>query len=468
MSKKIVTRYATLLIVFFSCVRIAHAGFEITEIMYDLDGTDTNREWVEVKNTGGSPADLSTWYLFSDNTKHALAPQGVSVVPAGGYAIIAQNVTNFRADQPDFSGLLFDSSWTGFNNDGETIGLKDPDLNIVSPVTYTSSMGGSGNGDSIGKMGNGWGGTVPTPGKDNQASTGGSIDPSSTNADGTPLPPKKKEIEVPKIITNIVANNTAIAGIPFTIRATTTGLGKEPLTLGRFDWNFGDGEILQQYEQIPFTHIYQYPGEYVITLSYYRVFPGKVVDASDRLVVNVMPREIAISSVGPDTDPYVELENKSTIEVDLSGWMMQAGIHTFFIPNGTIILPGKSLRFSPKTTLFTRDDIHFVTVYNSTHEVFAAYPRSNRKMNTSYSSTETPSLSAQTTQSATSSVINLDALGANAEGASHTFSVSTLSWIGFFLLIIFACTLIFILGKRNVHDTIEEKDIRVEDMMIME
>lgn len=152
----------------FSVFNLVCANFELTEIMYDLDGTDSNREWVEVKNIGDKTLDLSKWYLFSDNTKHALIPQIGSNIESGKYAVIVQNVLQFKNDWPNFSGLIFDSSWTGFNNNGEIISLKDPELNIVSPISYTSSLGGAGDGDSLQKINNNWVGSQPTPGLENK------------------------------------------------------------------------------------------------------------------------------------------------------------------------------------------------------------------------------------------------------------------------------------------------------------
>lgn len=144
------------------------ADFEITEIMYDLDGADTNREWLEVKNAGELPADLSEWYLFSENTKHSLVPQKESIIPSGSYAVIAQNVSQFKNDWPNYAGFLFDSSWTGFKNSGESISLKDPDLNIVSFINFSSNQGGAGNGESLQKINGNWAGSLPTPGIENK------------------------------------------------------------------------------------------------------------------------------------------------------------------------------------------------------------------------------------------------------------------------------------------------------------
>ncbi len=144
------------------------ADFEITEVMYDLDGTDTNREWLEVRNVGSSPTDLSKWYLFSDNTRHTLTPETKSIISNGDYAVIVQNISQFRNDWPNYGGIIFDSSWTGFKNTGESISLKDPEQNIVSSVIYTSEQGGAGNGESLQKINNNWVGSLPTPGIENK------------------------------------------------------------------------------------------------------------------------------------------------------------------------------------------------------------------------------------------------------------------------------------------------------------
>jgi hypothetical protein len=460
------------LLIFWARVHVAQAGFEITEIMYDLDGTDTNREWVEVQNTGSDSADLSTWYLFTDNTKHALVPQGAPQVPAGGYAIIAQNVTNFRADQPDFGGLLFDSSWTGLNNDGETIALKDPNQNIISEVSFTSSMGGAGNGDSLQKIGSSWQSAKPTPGAENKAGSGVEDTGDDTSTTTTQAPPKvkKKEIEVPKIITNIVAKNTAVAGLPLDFSATTAGYGKEPLRMGKFVWNFGDGMTKEQQESDPFQYTYMYPGEYVVTLSYYRVYGNKDIDATDRLTIKVIPRDVTISSVGNTNDPFVEIENKSPLEIDLSKWIIQGGIHLFTIPDGTILLPSKKIKFSPRVTIFSGEDLKYVTLFNSKRETLAIYPssvKSTRYVTPAENNILEPTNDLKPT-TPESSVINLDDLGASAEGSPISISTSALAWLGFICLIFVASLMIFILNRRNPSLSKEEKNLTAEDMLIME
>jgi len=150
----------------FTAVSVS-ADFEISEIMYDLDGTDTNREWIEVKNNGSETEDLSNWYLFSDNTKHTITTVGLASISSGEYVVIVQNISQFKSDWPNYQGLIFDSSWTGFKNSGDSISLKDPDLNIESPINFSSNQGGSGDGYSIQKINGNWVGSEPTPGKEN-------------------------------------------------------------------------------------------------------------------------------------------------------------------------------------------------------------------------------------------------------------------------------------------------------------
>src|SRR5581483_1064214 len=130
---------------------MAHAGaLSITEIMYDLPGGDTGREWIEVKNTGTTSADLSSWKLFEANTNHKISAIAASNIAPGEYAVIADDSDKFKTDNASYTGLLFDSAFS-LSNTGETISLRDESGNDIDTVTYNPSLGASGDGSSLQK-----------------------------------------------------------------------------------------------------------------------------------------------------------------------------------------------------------------------------------------------------------------------------------------------------------------------------
>ena len=54
------------------CVPLyAHAGLSINEIMYDLAGTDTDHEWIELHNDSSSSITLEG-YKFNDGANYGL------------------------------------------------------------------------------------------------------------------------------------------------------------------------------------------------------------------------------------------------------------------------------------------------------------------------------------------------------------------------------------------------------------
>jgi Lamin Tail Domain/PKD domain len=508
---------AVILFLFFGWTQYALASFEITEIMYDLDGTDTNREWVEVHNTGSTDDDLSKWYLFSDNTKHALVPQGVSTVAAGGYAVIVQDVAKFQIDWPNYTGLLFDSSWTGFSNDTETIGLKDKDLNLVGSVTISSSMGGAGDGNSLQKSGSTFVGATPTPGVATVSLESSPAAPVATSSGSAsfggaggvaaiPPPPivKKKEVEIPKITTDILVKNTVVAGLNLSISANTLGLLKEPLASGRFVWNFGDGTSRTDTEYKPFTYIYEYPGEYLLTLSYYRNYNYSFIpDATDRVVIKVVEEQASISSVGGEANPYIELENKSNIELDLSGWKVKGVTHTFTITDGTILLPGSKLKLSPRVTAMTFADVQAVSLLNPHGDTVSTYPERpvvmpkptpdtsaevKSKSVTTTATLDKSNITSQDTKAVlelkkTTSTINLNTLTASAAGAlpskdnknnidsgAKKTSSSPYAYIGFLGVLIAGASATMVLQKKGLGQTVtsQEEPLHAEDITILE
>jgi len=149
----------------------AQESIIINEVMYDLEGSDSDREWIELKNVGEQSVDLSNWKFEESGTQHKLTSyQGTLNLDPQQYAVIVDKVENFLADFPGFSGTIFDSSFS-LSNSGETLNLRDSkDGEIVSELTYSSDLGASGDGNSLQRNENGnFIPAIPTPGKSNQS-----------------------------------------------------------------------------------------------------------------------------------------------------------------------------------------------------------------------------------------------------------------------------------------------------------
>jgi len=136
----------------------------ISEIMYDLGGSDTGREWIEIYSD--EEVNLSGWKFYEAETNHKLILINGSEI-FSGYAVIADKPENFLLDNPDFNGILFDSTFS-LKNDNETIALKDSSLNLTFEITYLSEWGGDGNNKSIQSVDDEWCEGIPTPGKENE------------------------------------------------------------------------------------------------------------------------------------------------------------------------------------------------------------------------------------------------------------------------------------------------------------
>src|SRR3989338_1551208 len=121
----------------------------ISEIMYDVEGSDANREWIEVFNAGAA-VNLTEWRFFEGDSNHVLTAVGSETLVAGGYAVIADDPEKFREDWPSFSGRLFDSSFS-LSNTGETLILRccGSDLVDKDTVTYTGENGAAGDGKTL-------------------------------------------------------------------------------------------------------------------------------------------------------------------------------------------------------------------------------------------------------------------------------------------------------------------------------
>lgn len=372
-----------LVFMFIISCKTAYAGVVITEVMYDVDGADTDREWIEIYNNGSSPVDLTGWKFFENNSNHALtALQGTMSLQAGEYAIIAQNLQKFLADNPGVTGLILKASFSLNNDPGETLTLKDQDLNSVDQITYESSRGAGGDGNSLQKNSAGdFVAASPSPGSGASLSSASQTTTTTTSSSsqtqtvsgGAAAPPassRKVEPTPDRLIADITAQNSGIVGVPITFSARVH-FGKEEFSHGYYVWSLGDGEVRSSSYNQPFEYTYAYSGEYVVMFNYFFNAYDRLPQATDRMILKIVPAGVSISSIG--SDGRIELSNTSSFEMDVSNWKLQSSAHAFIIPRSVIILPNKKIILSPVRTGFDSSTTAGLQLLNPQGEVESTY-----------------------------------------------------------------------------------------------
>lgn len=372
------------LLAFFFYTGTVFAQVVITEIMYDLpkdSGSDTGREWVEVLNTGTEDIDLADWRLFEAGVNHKLKLfQGDGVLSSGDIAIVADNPEEFLMDNINFSGTIFDSSFS-LKNTGESITLRDSDMVDVDSVTYNAEVGGKGDGNSLQKINGVWTAATPTPGiKKLEVEHPGVSNAESDTSQEQTQSAQQEYISggswpvKPQIFAHVKnAPKIVVTGADIFIEGEALGLKKEPLDGARYLWTFGDGGVKEGQKVL---YSYNYPGKYIVVLN---VSSGEY-SASDRFVIEAIPADLQISSVGTGINSFIEVQNKTKYELNLSWWRLRVGEQLFTIPKDTIILPNRK-------TIFPRERTGFVISNNENIDLL--YP--NGTIASSYIWTTNPS-----------------------------------------------------------------------------
>ena len=339
--KKTVTSFVYLLIFLF------YPYFSSAQVFInEVQISPIEDRFIELYNDGGSGIDLTGWYIqrktatgSSFNSLITKTDFEGKTIPSGGYFLISRTIAGSDITKGNLT-LTESNTLRLRNSDGE-------DVDIVKWESLNE-------GESYQKTDNGWVLVTPTPGSanlgvqppsgDTKTGVENSVQeqsslPNTTSASSWPVEPQ--------IFTDIKnAPKVAVAGADVLFEGAALGLKKEPLEGARYLWTFGEGGTKEGQKVL---YNYSYPGKYVVVLN----TSSGAYSASDRAIVDVIPADIAISSVGVGANSFVEIYNKTKYEINLSWWRLRAGGNFFTIPKDTIVLPGSKIIFPAQNTGFT-------------------------------------------------------------------------------------------------------------------
>lgn len=354
------------LLFFLTIPSFAFGALIINEIMYDLEGSDTDREWVELLNTGSTPITVKggtgsgSWRFNDGSGNRVLAEppeyggRGSLTIQPGAYLVIARDPSVFLSMHSGGSYAVVRAAMS-LSNTGAMLSLINGVGETVSSMTYDSSMGAAGDGNSLQRTSSGFVAAAPTPGAPyaGSASTHGASAHSSVQTENAPQEKKTVFEDEKTIRASAGGNRTAFAGADALFEGKGIGLQGEPLDTARFVWTFGNGD---RREGRALWYHFPYPGTYVVVLD---VISGKY-SASDRITVSVVPAELSIASA---TAEYIELANNGSVEIDVGGWMLMARGEYFTFPPHTIVLPKQAVLISNARTNLRPTSVHDVSLH---------------------------------------------------------------------------------------------------------
>lgn len=334
----------------------AHAIY-FSEVMYDPQGSDTSREWVEIYNDTNASMDLISWKFLESGTNHGITSySGGASLLAGDYAVIADNPVKFLEDNSSYQGVLYDSSFL-LSNSGEPLVLKNGRGVAVDAVTYNTALGGNDDGSTLSKIEGVWVRGSATPGNINQASALSVTSPSITSTT-TENQSNIAQMSPPSadIILYMPFEKIVVAGAE--AEFTTSGLTRAGKAIDGLTctWAFGDGGRGMGTST---KYIYAYPGRYIAQVEGVNGYVAGV----GRMTVRVVPPDIIITKIDIGKyGPYVDIINPNTYDLDLSQWKLSLDSNGFPFPKNTLIAGNTTTRFSGVAMGFASTTISSTTV----------------------------------------------------------------------------------------------------------
>lgn len=326
---------------------MAHGAVSISEIAWmGIDGANGQfGEWVELYNEDNEPIDLSGWQLF--DTDGATVVFTLSkTIPANGYLLIERTTASMLDPVPEVHDEQGSFGGGGLSNGGEDLVLKDAAGTVVVRLLFAASGWPAGDATTKETMqwnGSAWVSAAPTP----KASL--LVDEEERHEEEQPQvesgASKNKKPEPRRVTPRFTLSlpNELYQYVEYQFEPTLIledGLSHKD---GPIRWNFGDGTSVTQKRLEPVTHAYRYPGTYTLWIGYYKSVFDTTPQLSIMKTITVGSPSIALRIIDGEA---VQIENQSTVLVDLSGWQLFSEGVASVLPEKTLIAPRASVVFS--------------------------------------------------------------------------------------------------------------------------
>lgn len=321
----------------------AHGQVRINEIAWMGTDVPTNAhycEWVELYNQGADSVSLSGWRLATLDGGMNLALSGS--IPSGGYFVVERYTANACPDPvpgiSDFSGPF----GSGLSNSGEELVLSQSGTEqdrVDASSGWEDTVGGSASKKyTAQRAGDSWVTAAPTPGAANATVSVESEEESSSSSSGNTS--KKAVNPVAQLYIDTGGARTVSTHAHTTYRATVYDSDSRLRHHPYITWAFGDGAKGIGREV---AHKYEAPGEYLVVV---RAQDG-YSHGTESFTVLVDDAQVSVAGV---TDRGVLLQNANARIVDLSRWVLASGKKIYRLPEGTALLPGRTVLFPASVT----------------------------------------------------------------------------------------------------------------------
>lgn len=304
--------------------KIYSSNIIINEFLPNPEGADNDNEFIELKNIGSSPVDLTGWILGDGSSNRYVIKNGDQngQLKPGGYIVFYRKTTGIALN----------------NSGGDEVKLYNPDEQLVDKISYA---GKANENESYALVEEGkWLWTnEPTPGKENIFKISNKPPVAVINAPGQAL------------VGELLALDASDSYDPENDKLA-------------YSWNFGDG---QTGEEISPLHFYNQTGSYNVILT---VTDGAGQSNTAKIIIKVMneidyllPKENLAGQIiineflpnpeGADTKEFIELKNIGKTAINLRGWQLDdedGGSKPYTIKDDAIIGPDNLLVFYKSAT----------------------------------------------------------------------------------------------------------------------